>query len=59
MPPPHVGMITGSGAELRGTMGRGVGVGVGDSVGHRDSEYPEAIAWGSSAEAPSWPGHAN
>lgn len=23
------------------------------------SEFPEAIVWGNSAKAPSWPGHAN
>ena len=76
MPPPHVGMITGSGAELQGTSGLlgggcvcvcvhvcgcvcGGGGGGGTQLGHRGSEFPEAIVWDNSAEAPSWPGHAN
>lgn len=35
MPPPHVGMITGSDAELKGTKGLGGSRWVGDSVGAR------------------------
>lgn len=32
---------------------------LGTQLGHRGREFPEAIVWGYSAEAPSWPGHAN
>lgn len=58
MPPPHVGMITGSGAELQGTSGLW-GWMWGTQLGHRGSEFPKAIVWSNSAKAPSWPGHAN
>ena len=37
----------------------GGGGGGGTQLGHRGSEFPEAIVWDNSAEAPSWPGHAN
>lgn len=56
MPPPHVGMITGSSAELQGTSGLWGWVW---ELWHRGSEFPEAIVWGNSAKAPSWPGRAN
>lgn len=31
----------------------------GTQLGHRGSEFPEAIVWSNSAKASSWPGHAN
>lgn len=62
MPPPHVGMITGSGAKTQGPQDfRGCyvfGEG-GHQLGHRGSKFPEAIVKSNSATAPSWPGHAN
>lgn len=55
MPPPHVGMITGSKAELQGMSGpfRGVGVGEG-AVNSQRPLYKET-----QQKAKSWPGHAN
>lgn len=32
---------------------------LGTQLGHRGREFPEAFVWSYSAEAPSWPGHAN
>lgn len=51
MPPPHVGMITGSGAQLQGTSGFGE-VGVGNSIGAQRKGIPRGHCMGLLSRSP-------